>query len=151
MSIIKKKEKDGKTKFLIRIQYEGKRVSKTVRTTETQAKRVEARLLQDLIDGKYDPAKKRKDPKFREYAEHYVTLVTWQKSYKLTVLLVKNLTKYFGDKKLTEITSHDFLHYRSKRLEEVSHALINREHSALLRMLNVAIKDDNSLIMRITC
>jgi integrase len=142
MAIRARTRKDGKTVYDIRVQYGNLRVSRTVPTTMTEAKRVESKLLQDLIQGKYEILKTRQNPRFRDYAEEYKKIVTWQKSYKRTTQHIDHLVKYFGRMRLTEISTQEFLNYRAERLHSVSLATVNREHSCLLRMLNVAIKDD---------
>jgi integrase len=146
MSIKLRKLENGKTVFDVRVQYDNLRVQRTVPSTLTNAKRVESRLLQDFVNGKYDLVQNKENPKFKEYAKGYKSSVTWQKSYKNTLRCIKHLSGYFGEKRLTEITSNDFLKYRSERLEKVSPATINRERSCLLRILNIAIKDKNIVL-----
>ncbi len=148
MSVKPRKRKDGKTVFDVRVQVGRIRVSRTVPTTMTEARRVESKILQELLAGKYEILTQKENPRFKEYAAEYLKTVTWQKSYKLTVMLVKSLAEYFGEKRLSEITTQDFLAYRGMRLGQVSHASINRAHSCLLRMLNLAIQDDRYLISR---
>ncbi len=66
MSIIHRQLKNGKTVYDIRIQYGKVRINNTVSSTFTTAKRVEAKILQSLIEGKYGFFKNTKNPKFRE-------------------------------------------------------------------------------------
>lgn len=116
MSIKKRKLKNGKTVYDVRVQYGKMRLSRTVPSTMTEAKRVESRLLQDLINGRFEILKTKKNPKFKEYAEKYKKSVTWQKIYERTLISVNHLVKYFGNKRLTEIISQDFIDYRTNRL-----------------------------------
>jgi len=146
MPISKRKLENGKTVFDVKVQYNNLRVQRTVPLTYTNAKRVESRLLQDFINGKYEIIQNKENPKFKDYAKEYEKSVSWQKSYKHTQRCLKHLVAYFGKKGLSEITSNDFLKYRSVRLKEVSAATINRECSCLLRMLNLAIKDKNTIL-----
>ncbi len=149
MPIRARKQKDGKTVFDVRVQYGGMRLSRTVPTTLTAAKRVESKLLQDLIQGRFDILKKKSNPTFRQYAEEYKNSVTWQKSYRRTVTSIKNLVQFFGKKRLSEITTKDFIDYRTKRLGEGrALATINREHACLNRMLNLAIQSDEFSIKK---
>ena len=150
MSVKARTKQDGKTVFDVRIQYGGMRVARTVPTTATEAKRVESKILHDLIHGKYEILRNRKNPSFNQYAQEYQKSVTWQKSYRRTTQLIAHLKNYFGSKKLTEITIQDFIDYRAMRLKQVSVATINREYSCLLRMLNLAIKNDELLINKNT-
>ncbi len=148
MPIKERKLTNGKKVFDIRVQYSNMRISRSVPTTLTDAKRVESRLLQELIHGRYDILNNKQNPKFSLYAEAYKKTVTWQKSYRCTVLNVNQLVKFFGKKRLTEITQQDFMSYRALRLKKVSMASVNREHSCLLRMINLALKNDQFLINR---
>jgi integrase len=125
------------------------RVSRSVPTTITEAKRVESKILQDLIHGRFEILKNRKNPTFRQYAEDYKKSVTWQKSYGRTVISIRHLIDYFGNKRLTEITTHDFSDFRTKRIEQgVGSGTINREHACLLRMINLAIQSEDYLISK---
>jgi len=148
MSIKKRILSNGETVYDIRVQYGGSRIAKTVRATQTQAKRVEAKIMLDLIDGKFDILKNKLNPKFSVYAEEYKQQVTWQKTYKETIRLVKILVSVFGKNKLTEITPQVWLTYRSQRIKQVTNASINREYSCLKKMLNDAIKSDEYLIQK---
>ena len=149
MSVRPRENKEGRTVFDVRVQYSGIRVSRTVPTTLTDAKRVESKILQELIKGRYEILKNRDNPKFRRYAEEYKKSVTWHKSYhNRTLLSINHLVKFFGNKRLTEITVQDLIDYRSMRLQTVKHATINREHTCLLTMLNVAVNNDQYLIYK---
>ena len=54
MPIIKRQRNDGKVVFDVRAEYNGLRIQKTICTNYTSAKRLEARMLQDLIEGRRD-------------------------------------------------------------------------------------------------
>jgi hypothetical protein len=60
MSVKTRKNQEGKKVFDVRVQYGGLRVCRTVPTTMTDAKRVESRLLHELINGKYEILKSKK-------------------------------------------------------------------------------------------
>ena len=49
MSVKQRTLKNGKTVFDVRVQYGKLRVCKTVRTTMTDAKRLESKILQELL------------------------------------------------------------------------------------------------------
>lgn len=148
MSIKQRTTKSGKTVFDIRVRYDGIRISRTVRTTMTDARCLESKILQDLIHGNFDILTNKEDPRFSLYSDEYLKSVKWQKSFDWTETSIKNLKKFFGQKRLSEITEYDLINYRSKRLEEVSGTTINRERSCLLRMLNVAVKDNRYKIKK---
>lgn len=73
-------------------------------------------MLQDLIQGKYETFRKTENPTFSEYANRYIKSVKWQKR---TVQIVENLVKFFRKNRLTQITTQDFIDYRTMRLETV--------------------------------
>ena len=148
MPIKKRTLSSGKKVFDVRVQYGSVRLCRTVPSTFTEAKRVESRLLQDLINGKFEILTPSKNPKLSVYAKDYIKSVQWQKSHRRTVQLANNLVKSLGRKLLTQITTQDFIDYRTLRLEKVSHATINREHACLRRMLNLAVQSEEFLIKR---
>lgn len=148
MPIRARKRKNGKVVFDVRAEYGGIRVQRTVQTTITDAKRVESKLLQELISGRYEILKNRENPTFRHYAQEYIKNVTWQKSYNRTVISVNHLIRYFGRLRLTDITDQDFINYRTVRLQKIGPATVNREYTCLNRMLNIAVKSDKFQISK---
>ena len=146
MSIKKRTLSTGEVVYDIRVQYGGCRIAQTVRATQTQARRVESKIILDLINGKFDILKKKLNPRFSEYAEEYKQQITWHKSYKRTIQNIDQLSSDFGSRKLTEITAQSWLNYRSERIKTVANGTLNREYSCLKRMLNVAILSDEYLI-----
>ncbi len=148
MAIKAKKLKGDKTAYEIRVQNNKVRIKRVVRTTLSQARRIESEILQKLISGEYESLKRKENPLFRDYAKEYLKEVHWQKSFRRTKQLVELLIGEFGNKRLTEIMTKDFLRYRARRTEIVSNATFNREHSCLQRMLNVAISDEAFLISK---
>ena len=82
---------------------------RTVPRTFTEAKRVESRLLQDLINGKFEIPIQSKNPKFSDYAKDYIKSVPWQKSHRRTVQLVNNLVKSAGQE-ITDTNHNTGLH-----------------------------------------
>jgi integrase len=65
----------------------------------TEARRVESKILQELIQGKYETLKTGKNPRFREFAEEYKKLIKWQKSYKKTLSKIIKLYVFRGLKR----------------------------------------------------
>ncbi|MCH7681222.1 hypothetical protein IID10_17965 [candidate division KSB1 bacterium] len=108
MSVTKRILKNGKIVFDVRVQYGTYRVSRTVPTTKTRAKRVEDKILQDLVRGKFDILQKRENPNLKTYAESYETSISWQKSVRRTLISMDHLVKKLGHKRLSEITTQDF-------------------------------------------
>jgi integrase len=148
MAIKERFLKNGKKVYDVRVQYGKIRKSETVPTTYSNAKRVESKLLNELILGRFEILQKKENPTFKSYAEKYKETVQWHKSYKRTEISINHLKSYFGSKRLTEITFEDFSNYRIIRQKKVSYATINREHTCFLRMLNVAVMDDKYQIYR---
>jgi integrase len=146
MSIKQRKRKDGKSVFDVRVQSGNVRISRTISTTRTQAERVEHEIRKKLIEGQFDIKKPKDNPKFSVYAREYEKSVVWQKSYRRTRQLIRHLVDYFGERVLSEITGQDFINYRTMRLASVKPATVNRERACLLRMLNLAIKNEKLLI-----
>ncbi len=148
MPIRRRKRKDGKVVFDVRAEYGGVRVERTVPTTITEARRVESKMLQDLIHGRYEIFKNRKNPTFRKHAEDYKGAVTWQRSYRRTLISIGHLVKFFGSKRLTEIQEQDFIDYRTMRLQTVGVATLNRELACLKRMLNLAVRNNEYFLSK---
>ncbi len=148
MPIRARKRKSGKVVFDVRAEYSGVRLQRTVPITMTEAKRVESKMLQDLINGRFDILKNKKNPKFRDYAQEYKRNVLWQKSHNRTCESLKPLVAFFGNKMLSEITMSDFIRYRTERLEKVKKSIINREHACIKRMLNIAVQSDDYLLRK---
>ena len=114
-----------------------------MRGTLTQARRVEARILQELVAGKFDLLRQKQDPKFNAYAAAYAQSITWQKSYDRTLHSLAHLKQHFGDQKVSEITVQTCINYRTSRLKSVKLATVNREHACFKRMLNLTVKSDD--------
>ena len=146
MGIRASKLTSGKIAYDVEVQYNKERVKRTVRGTLTQARRVEARILQELVAGKFDLLRQKQNPKFNVYAAAYAQSVTWQKSYDRTLHSLAHLKQHFGDQKLSEITVQNFINYRTNRLKSVKPATVNRAYACLKRMLNLAVKSDDYVI-----
>lgn len=148
MSIKLRIRENGEKVYDIRVQYGGVRKSKSVQTTKSNAKRIESKMLNELMLGRFEILDNKENPTFRTYAERYRESVLWHKSHARTVISINHLKDHFGAKRLTELTLQDFINYRSKRLKKVTPATVNREHTCFLRMLNVAVSDDSYQIYK---
>ena len=102
--------------------------------------------MQDLIHGRFEILKNKQNPKFAKYAVEYLKSVTWKKNYNRTITSVNHLVKYFGEKKLSEVNSQDFINCRTMLLQTVGPAPVNRENTCLFRILNIAVNSDEYLI-----
>lgn len=76
MGIRARKLTSGKIAYDVEVQYNKERVKRTVRGTLTQARRVEARILNELVAGKFDLLRQKQDPKFNAYAAAYAQSIT---------------------------------------------------------------------------
>ncbi|MCH7951010.1 MAG: tyrosine-type recombinase/integrase [Candidatus Dadabacteria bacterium] len=138
--------KDGtKTPYwYYRLWHNGREIKRSVGeagiVTKTQAKRVMEETKRRLRLGKFDIFDAR-IPTLGEFAEEYnkyVRDVKKKRSWSRDRELLSNLCKYFGDKRLSEITPKDIEDYKRMRLKEVKPATINRALSCLKHLFNLA-------------
>ena len=82
-------------------------------------------------------------PTLREFSSEFVSHqrdIKQNRSWKKDEAHIKRFIQAFGNKKLTEITIVDIDNYKRKRVKEVKEATVNRELSALRKLLNLAKK-----------
>ena len=83
-----------------------------------------------------------KIPTLFEFANVYLSYVrdtVAKRSWKRDELSLTHLKDFFGDRKLSAITSKDILDYQSKRLKDgVKPATVNRELACLKHLFNIA-------------
>ena len=110
--------------------------------SRTTAKEEETRKKTEVIEGRLNPTKARKSPRFDTFAETYLE---WSKDNKkpLTTLrnrkALDNLTACFGQKKLNELTPWHLEQYKKARKEaELAPGTINYELSVLKSVLRKA-------------
>ncbi len=138
--------------------YKGERYKESTRQkNKHQARLMQAMCKADLVRGVRIP--KRKEEKevpegFREFVE--TVFLPWFKdthqshprSYRRHVTSTKSLLRFFGDKKLKEISAGDVERYKARRASSVSPktgeqlkpATVNRELAALRAIFNLVIK-----------
>jgi len=79
---------------------------------------------------------------FAELSHEYIPFAERTKSessVKSEKCTLKKLLEYFGDRKLTEITSHDIERFMEKRGKDVSPSTVNRSYALLSHMLSKAV------------
>ena len=107
------------------------------------AKEELARKKTEVIEGKLNPAKARKSPRFDAFAEDYLEWVKANKkplTYEKTVAVMRKLTAAFGTKKLNELTAWQIEQHKKARQEAgYAPATINLELRFLKALLNKAV------------
>ena len=111
--------------------------------SHTTAKEELARKKTEVIEGKLNPAKVRKSPRFDAFAEEYLE---WVKSnrkpltYQQASVVVKTLRATFGAKRLNEVTAWYIEQFKKTRKEAgLAPATINKELAFLKGILNKAV------------
>lgn len=109
-------------------------VTKTVAQSKLEERRRQVRLGQlDMIGARV--------PTLSEFVEEYIEHVrdvVKKRSWSRDKELLSNLCRYFGSKKLSEITPKNIEDYKRMRLGEVKPATINRALSCLRHLFNLA-------------
>ncbi len=109
-------------------------VTKTVAQTKLEERRRQVRLGQlEMIGARI--------PTLSEFAEDYIKHIRdikGNRSWMSALHYLKHLKRFFGDKKLSQITSKDIDDYKLTRLREVKPATVNRELACLSFMFNLA-------------
>ncbi|MBF0536420.1 MAG: tyrosine-type recombinase/integrase [Nitrospirae bacterium] len=128
----------------IKYYIDGKFYRESSRSTkEADAKRLLKKREGDIVQGKFYGTKTEKT-RFEEIAQNFITdyKINDKSSLKRAELSVKNLSKYFKNIRVTDITSDKIKTYILLRQENgVTNATINRELSALKRMFNLAMRE----------
>lgn len=120
------------------ITYQGKRMQASTGTDNRRvAEKIHAKVLSELIEGRYFENLRAKSITFKEMAEKY--LGKYQKQRDITSL--KSLLPFFGDISLSGITTELVSDYRDERLKVVKPATVYQELALMRRMYNVARKE----------
>ncbi|HXG30453.1 MAG TPA: tyrosine-type recombinase/integrase [Thermodesulfobacteriota bacterium] len=110
------------------------RITKTVAQQMLEERKRQVRLGQLNMIGARIPTLS----EFTEEYLNYVRDVKHKRSWTRDKELLSNLCKYFGDKKLSDITPKDLEDYKLARLKEVKPATINRALGCLKHLFNLA-------------
>lgn len=123
--------------------YKGQRYTGNIGpVSRTVAKEELARRKAEIIEGRLNPAKMRKSPRFEEFTHEYMGWLRTNKKPQSVVraeAALKHLLPFFGQKKLNDCTSWHIEQYKKGRKEKGSApATINIELTFLKAMLRKA-------------
>ncbi len=111
--------------------------------SRSMAKEEEARKRVEIIEGRLNPAKLRKTPRFDEFSKEYLDWVRTNRkplTYRQTQVGLKPLGTMFNSKKLNEISAWHMEQYKRARKEaNCAPSTINNEIILLKSMLNKAL------------
>jgi integrase len=110
--------------------------------SRTVAKEEIARKKAEVVEGRLNPAKARKSPRFDAFGEQYLA---WAKTnrrpetYRRLASLIPRFVVFFGEKKLSDLTPWHLEQYKKQRREaDRQPSTINAELAALNAMLRRA-------------
>jgi site-specific recombinase XerD len=137
--------KRGKTWYLDYYVH-GKRKRERVGPNKRLAELAMEKIGVQLAEGRFLDIRKGEKVTFDEIAQDFLNYSQNNKvSYNRDIILVKNLVKFFGGKRLAEISPILIEQYKGKRLREGKMpATVNREVACLKCMFNWAIKNDKA-------
>jgi len=148
MGVFKRKirRKDGSVKayWYARLNVNGRDTWKSLGevgiVTKGQAQAIFEELKRHVRLGQFDIISAN-IPTLHEFSHHYLEYirdVKQNRSWKSTQLYLEQLKKFFGTKKLFQITPKDIDDYKLRRLKEVKPASVNRELACLSHLFNYA-------------
>lgn len=124
--------------FWYSIRYQGKRIQASLKTDNRKlAGKLYAKILTDIVEGRYFEKEKAKKITFREMVDKYMLRHKKMRDEHT----VKQLLPVFGSLMLSEITSELVSDYRYERLKKVKPATVYQELSLMRRMYNVARRE----------
>jgi hypothetical protein len=143
----KTKRKDGKEteSWYVEVSLPGgKKIKRSVgrvgQVTKTIARQYEAELKKKIRLGQLDMIQA-DIPTLNEIKDEYLTYVRdvkKKRSWKRDEELLRPLSKLFGNKRLSDISTKDLEDFKLMRLNEVSPATVNRSLSVLRHLFNLA-------------
>jgi len=120
------------------MQFNGKRIYESLKTDNKRlAEKLYAKVLIEIVEGRYFQAVKAKKITFREMAEKYTK--KYQRTRDATSL--KRLLPVFEDKIIAYITTESISDYMDERLKKVKPATVYQELALMRRMFNVARRE----------
>jgi len=110
--------------------------------SRTVAKEELARKKAEVVEGRLNPAKARKSPRFDAFAEEYLEWVKANKkpsTYERTLSIMSHLIGFFGQRKLSELSPWHLEQYKKARKDaNKAPATVNLEMTFLKAMLGKA-------------
>jgi integrase len=124
--------------FWFSISYQGNRIQESLKTDNKKlADKLYAKVLTDIIEGRYFDAVKAKSTKFEEMTDKYLK----EHAHSRDARTVKTLLTFFAGYMIAQITTRLIAEYRAMRLQSVKPATVYQELALLRRMFNVAIRE----------
>lgn len=120
------------------VQYRSNRIYESLKTDNKRlAEKLYAKVLTDMVEGRYFEKVKSRDITFREMVDKYMK--KYQKSRDETSL--NRLLPVFGSLALADITTEKVSDYMDDRLQIVKPATVYQEFALMRRMFNVARRE----------
>jgi site-specific recombinase XerD len=128
------------------IRHNGKKIQKSLETADKKlAQSIEAKIKVEIAEGKFFDKPVGQNKTFRDMMEKFMQEHSpkvskgMQRNFRS---YLKNLMPFFGDIRLTQVTSRTISGYKAKRYSDgLKPASINRELSMLSKAFNLAIRE----------
>ena len=119
----------------------GQRIEGSTRTTsKTLARQIAATRKADFLR-RGNEVKVMKRTPFRALADEFLKWSnTHKRSYPRDIILVGHLSRFFGNRDISDISCVDVETYKKRRVGSVSGSTVNREVACLKRMFNLAMR-----------
>ncbi len=136
---VKVNHKEGTVTLDFRVH--GKRYRKTLKGGRTLGEHMLHKLKAEYAELDYVPQRKKQTLTFAQAADKYWSShLCKKKGAKKLRYTLAAIKKYFGNKKLADITTDDVQQFYNKRLEETSPSTANRHFTTLRAVINKVIK-----------
>lgn len=127
--------------YYIDYYVEGRRVRERIGTSKRQAEQVMAVRRGEILQGRFKLSDTQASPKFAEFAVDYMEYSRANKrSARRDQVSLKNLTPFFGTRRLKEITPWLIERFKTARKPLVAPASVNLELACLKHMFTMAIQ-----------
>jgi len=124
--------------FWFSISYQGNRIQESLKTDNKKlADKLYAKVLTDIIEGRYFDAVKAKSTTFEDMTDKYLK----EHAHSRDATTIKPLRAFFAGLMISQMRTKVVAEYRNMRLQSVKPATIYQELALLRRMFNVAIKE----------
>jgi integrase len=124
--------------FWFSITYQGKRIQESLKTDNRKlADKLYAKVLTDIVEGRYFDSVKAKSTTFEEMTNKYLK----ERAHSRDSTSIKPLHAFFTGLMISQMTTKVIAEYRNMRLQSVKPATVYQELAFLRRMFNVAIKE----------
>jgi integrase len=128
------------------IRHRGKKIQKSLETSDKKlAKAIEAKILTDIVEGKYYEKPTGHNKTFRQLMNRFIkehapkVSVNMQKSYTASL---KHLIPFFGDLNLLSISRKKISEYKVLRLDDGARpSSLNRELAMVSKAFTLALED----------